>query len=146
MAPVEFSLGGSEKSKVTVEVVGYERASSGKYNDDNWLNAVVSVSAGAFSGRFTASFVTSEFVAFRSQLQTLYQTLKGEAAFETLEGQLTLTLVGNGHGGVTLKGTALDQPGIGNSLSFELALDQTYLERALRDLDHIIGAFPVRSS
>src|SRR2546422_8315788 len=54
---------------------------------------------------------------------TLFRSLKGKATFTTMEGQLTLNLVGDGRGGITLKGEALDQPGIGNCLTFELALE-----------------------
>jgi hypothetical protein len=146
MSVVAFSIGGSERNNVTVEVLNYERPASGEYHDDNWVNVAVSVSAGAFTGNFAASFLTEEFVAFRSQLRELYKTLKGEATFTTMEGQLTLNLVGDGRGGITLKGEALDQPGIGNCLIFELALDQTYLASTLDGLDQVIDVFPVRAS
>ena len=146
MSVVAFSIGGSERNRVTVEVVNHERPASGEYHDDNWVNVAVSVSAGAFSGTYPASFITDEFVSFRSQLRELYRTLKGEATFTTMEGQLALHLVGDGRGSITLKGEALDQPGIGNCLKFELALDQTYLRSALDGLDQIIAAFPVRAS
>jgi hypothetical protein len=146
MSMVAFSIGGSERNRITVEVVNYERVASGEYSDDNWVNVAVSVSAGAFSGSFAASFITDEFASFRSQLRELHRTLKGEATFNTMEGQLALHLVGDGRGGITLKGDALDQPGIGNCLSFELTLDQTYLASTLDGLDQIIAAFPVRSS
>jgi hypothetical protein len=146
MSVVAFSIGGSERNRVTVEVVNYERAALGEYHDDNWVNVAVSVSAGAFSGTFPASFITDEFVSFRSQLRELHRTLKGEATFTTMEGQLALHLVGDGRGGITLNGEALDQPGIGNCLTFELALDQTYLASTLDGLDQIIAAFPVRAS
>jgi hypothetical protein len=146
MSVVAFSIGGSERNNVTVEVVNYERPVSGEYHDDNWVNVTVSVSAGAFTGKFAASFLTKEFVAFRSQLRELCKALKGEATFTTMEGQLTLNLVGDGRGGITLKGEALDQPGIGNCLTFELALDQTYLASTLDGLDQVIDVFPVRAS
>lgn len=146
MAAIAFSIGSSERNKITVEVINYERPASGEYHDDNWVNVGVYVAVGAFSGRFAASFVTDEFVAFRSELRTLYETLKGEATFRTMEGQLTLNLLGDGRGGVTLRGEALDQAGIGNCLTFEMALEQTYLASTLDGLDQIIATFPVRAS
>jgi hypothetical protein len=146
MAVIAFSIGGSERNKVTVEVINYERPASGDYHDDNWVNVGIYIAVGAFSGRFAASFLTEEFVVFRSQLRQLYETLTGEATFTTMEGQLALNLVGDGRGGITLKGEALDQPGTGNCLSFEMALDQTYLASALDGLDQIVAAFPVRAS
>jgi hypothetical protein len=79
MGTVAFSIGGSEHNKVTVEVINYERPASGDYHDDNWVNVGVYIAVGAVSGRFAASFVTDEFVDFRSQLRELYETLNGEA-------------------------------------------------------------------
>ena len=140
-----LSIGGSQKEKVTVHVTKYERAQSSEHHDDTWLNVVVLVSAGALSGEFSATFVTEEFVTFRSQVQTLYQTLKGTATSTTIERQLALTSVGDGRGHVHVKGEARDQPGVGHSLSFEL-IDQTQLASALRAFDQITEAFPVRAS
>jgi hypothetical protein len=143
---VAFLIGGLDRDNVTVEVTSYERPASGEYHDDNWVVVAVSISAGAFSGRFHATFVTNEFVAFRSELRELYRTLNGEATFTTLEGQLRLDLVGNGRGGITLKGEALDNAGTGNCLTFEFAIDQTYLVSTLEGLDQIVAKFPVRAS
>jgi hypothetical protein len=72
--------------------------------------------------------------------------LKGDVTFTTLEDQLFLKLSGNGRGQISLTGYALDQPGIGNRLQFQLELDQTHLAQALRDLDVTIERFPVRAS
>lgn len=143
---VAFSLGGSERERVTVEVTRYERAPTGDYHDDNWLSVTVTVSAGAFEGTFPASFLTEEFVAFHNALRTLYDTLCGEAKFETLEEQLFLRLSGNGRGQIDLKGYAVDRAGNGNRLEFEMHLDQTHLDGALRGLESIIETFPVRAS
>ena len=143
---VAFSIGGLERNNVTVEVMSYERRASGEYHDDNWVVVTVSVSAGAFSGNFRATFVTDEFVAFRSELRELYRTLNGEATFTTLEGQLRLNLIGNGRGGITVKGEAFDNAGTDNCLTFEFATDQTYLVRTLEGLDQIVAQFPVRAS
>ena len=144
---IAFSLGGSERERVAVEVASYERGPlTGDYHDDNWLSVTVTVCVGAFAGVFSASFLTDEFVAFRAQLQTLHATLRGEAEFTTLEEQLFLKLIGNGRGQVSLKGRALDRAGYGNRLEFELEIDQTHLAVAIRDLDALIERFPVRAT
>jgi hypothetical protein len=143
---IAFSLGGAEHERVAVEVMSYERAATGNYHDDNWLNVMVTVSLGSFEGAFPATFLTEEFVAFRDALRILCDTLQGEAKFETLEGQLFLKLSGNGRGQIFLKGHALDRAGDGNRLEFEVELDQTHLSGALRDLETTIERFPVRAS
>lgn len=139
-----FSLGNSETEKVTVSVLNYECALTGDFYDDNWLSVRVDVSTGAFSGEFDAAFLTEDFVGFREQMVALYDSLMGEAIFATLEGQLSLRVTGDGRGGITVTGEALDQPGIGNRLAFAFALDQTSLVGTLRGLNEIISLFPIR--
>ncbi|MFN7571089.1 MAG: hypothetical protein ACK5TK_06500 [Betaproteobacteria bacterium] len=117
----------------------------GEYYDDNWLRVSVRVSAGAFAGLFDATFLTSEFVGFRESLGALHDSLIGSARFSTLEEQLVLDLTGDRLGHITLRGVATDAPGIGNRLQFQLALDQSHLSVALRDLDAMICTFPVRA-
>jgi hypothetical protein len=145
MSQRSFSIGGSERERVEIVVQRYERPPSGEYYDDNWVNVEVFVSAGGFTGRFSASFQTAELLSFRDQLSSLYSTLKGEAKFETMETQLTLVLTGDGRGGISLKGEAWDQPGIGNRLEFNLDLDQTHVGKAVSELNEVVGGFPVRA-
>jgi hypothetical protein len=140
-----FSIGRTARERIEVEVLAYERARSGEYHDDNWLRVNVSISAGAFSGRFHAAFLTDELVRFRDQIQTLYRTLQGEASFRTLEEQLSLRLTGNGRGEIGVRGVAVDIPGTGNRLEFELMLDQSYLQSTLGSLNEVIDQFPVRA-
>ncbi|RYE00990.1 MAG: hypothetical protein EOP50_02770 [Sphingobacteriales bacterium] len=141
-----FSLGGSEHDRVEVHVHSYERAPVGDYHDDNWVRVSVRVCAGAFSGEFDGTFLTPEFSEFRDSLRVLHRSLTGKATFSTLEGQLTLELAGDGRGHISLRGVALDAPGMGNKLEFRFDLDQGHLSPALADLDEIVAAFPVRIS
>jgi len=145
MTGAAFSLGESKHERVEVTVSGYERQPSGDYHDDNWLTVEVSLVVGGFRGRFQASFLTAELTEFRDQLVALNKSLKGEAKLATMETQLLLSLTGNGRGGISLKGEAWDQPGIGNRLAFGFNLDQTHLANTLRELDAVIERFPVRA-
>jgi len=61
-----------------------------------------------------------------------------------MEQWLTLSIVGDGIGHFSVDCTACDQPGMGNTLRFKLAFDQTELPAMLRDLDELIRLFPVR--
>jgi hypothetical protein len=140
-----FSIGGSSREQIEVEVIGYERSPVGEYYDDNWLRVRVSVVAGAFSGKYDAAFLTGELESFRKELDELYRTLKGTAKFSTMEDQLSLLFCGNGLGGILLKGAATDIAGIGNSLVFEIILDQTHLHNTLTELNLVTERFPVRA-
>lgn len=141
---MKFTFGGSESERVEVDVRSYERPASGEYHDDNWLSASITVPVGGFSGRIGAAIVTDELVRFADRLHRLYKELTGSAEFTTLEGQLSLTLSCDARGHITLHGKILDQPGIGNRLSFHLDLDQSFLQKSIGELDAVIRAFPVR--
>ena len=139
-----FAFGQSEHERVSVEVLSYERPVTGEHYDDNWLVVAISVLAGGFSGRARASILTDELVSFAEQLHPLCETLNGTAEFSTLEGQLSLKLLGDGRGHINLTGEVLDRAGLGNALSFSFEFDQTLLQRSIHELDSVIRAFPVR--
>lgn len=139
-----IAFGGRQRECVRIVIHGYAYPPSGETHDDNWLNAEVAVQAGAFRGRFSAMFQTTELEAFYAQLLELNRNLKGEARFSTLEEQLSLVLMGNGLGRIDLTGRAQDRAGIGNTLAFDFGLDQTQLQEPLSALAAALAAFPVR--
>ena len=138
------AIGQSERDRIEVEVLGYERPRSGDYHDDNWLHVLVSVTAGAFAGAFNAAFLTEELVVFRGELARLYQSLSGEATFSTLEEQLHLRVSGNGRGEIRVVGSATDMAGTGNRLEFHFELDQTHLASSFSGLNEVIDTYPIR--
>ena len=140
-----FAFGGSRYNRLAIEVLGYAQPNDAtNYHDANWINVRISVSVGGFTGKFDASFLASELVDFQAQLANLQTSLKGDAKFETLEGQLALDIHGNGLGAMELRGVAQDQAGIGNIFRFCLQLDQTQTSASLHELSEIIVAYPVR--
>src|SRR5947208_1811455 len=135
---MKFSFGESERERIEVDVMSYERPASGEHHDDNWLSVSITVRIGGFSGRAGAAIVTDELVRFAEQLHRLYDELTGSAEFRTLEGQLSLTLSCDTRGHIALRGEVLDQAGIGNRLSFHLDLDRSFLQQSIRELDAVI--------
>ena len=140
-----FCIGSSKHEFIIVKVINYERAVTGDYHDDNWLNVEVELKIGGFKGAFSASFLTEDFVNFYHEVQHLYEVLHGTAKFHTLEGQLSFALKGNGLGGIEVKGVAQDQIGVGNELVFGFLLDQTHLVALLKELIEINASFPIRT-
>jgi hypothetical protein len=139
-----FSFGQSEHERIKVEVHGYERPASGEYWDDNWLTVDIRVQAGGFRGKAAATIITSELTKFLAELRPLYESLSGSAEFVTMEGQLSLYLVGDGKGHIELRGQVADQAGIGNRLHFTLQFDQTQLRTSIYELERVVTQFPVR--
>ncbi len=139
-----FSFGHSEQERIEVDVRGYERGPVGEYWDDNWLTVEIRVRAGGFRGRAAATIITGELTAFLSELRPLFETSRGSAEFATMEGQLSLRLVGDGKGHVELRGEVADQAGVGNRLHFTLQFDQSQLRASIRELERVTSQFPVR--
>jgi hypothetical protein len=113
------------------------------YWDGNWIDCDVQIAAGAFRGNFRAYMRSEEFAGFLTDLTALSRTLEGAATFNTMEGQLSLTLAGDGKGHVHVQGTAVDEPGTGNRLAFGFDIDQTYLQQIADCVESFVAAFPV---
>ena len=111
--------------------------------DRNWIKTKVIVKGGAFSGKFVADFMTTDFELLKREFKKLDKDLNATAKFEPLEKQLRLIISGDGLGHFEVKCIAQDQPGIGRTLSFILSFDQTELARLINELDKITKAFPI---
>jgi hypothetical protein len=136
-------IGSSGSSRLTLEPTVRTHAGATDYWDGNWLNCRVTVSAGGFRGEFVASLRTEEFVAFRRDLETLYDTLSGHGGFHSMEEWVELDLTGDGRG--HFRGTCRirDEAGVGNLLQCEVECDQSDIPEMLDSLRRIERRFPV---
>jgi hypothetical protein len=125
---MEICIGSKNGEHVIIRILG-------NTDSEGWVIAEIDVHAGAWKGFYQASLrPTEDFPSFRQQLQDLYDWKNNEAIFSTMEEWLTLNLTLDHLGHVHIKGTAIDQPGTGNMLSFYLELDQSYLPRIITEL------------
>jgi hypothetical protein len=113
------------------------------YWDGNWIDCELEIVAGGFRGRFRADLRSEEFHTFLQEVEGLSRTVEGTATFTTMEGQIALSLSGDGKGSVRVSGEAIDVAGIGNRLQFGFDIDQTSLPSICRSLDDLLAAFPV---
>lgn len=138
-----FRIGRSSREHVVVCVSRREHPEASDYWDGNWVYASVEIAAGVFRGTFEAQLRAEDFVRFRDQLRPLYENLGASATFDTMEGWLGIDIKGDGKGHFHAACTAVDQPGVGNRLTFGIDFDQTELPDILRGLDAICTAVPV---
>jgi hypothetical protein len=86
-----------------------------------------------------------EVLAFLEELRLLYKDLRGEARFDTLEGQLYLSLkIVDALGYVEVRVEARHPIGTGAELDFGFVTDQTFLYGTLREVEEVANTFPVR--
>ncbi len=112
--------------------------------DESWIDCDVLITTGAFTGNVRAGLRPEEFAAFLDAASGLAQTAEGSARLTTLEGQLSLSLIGDGRGDIRVSGEATHEPGIGNRLLFVFEIDRTSLPAVCESLAHVLAAFPVR--
>ncbi|WP_243295296.1 WapI family immunity protein [Geothrix mesophila] len=141
-----LTIGSQEHDRLSIVVLDYERAPIGEAFDDNWLVARIEISVGSFTGTFPLCLTPQDFESFISPMEQLYKSLTGQAKFETIEGQIEVSLTGDGRGGIEVAGHALDRAGIGNRLEFGFTIDQTYFPPMLRQLRDIVTEFPTRGA
>ena len=110
--------------------------------DRNWINGIVKVKAGAFSGEFKANFMTVDFLSFKNELTELYDKLNGTATFNTLESQVKIKIIGDGIGHLNTLCVVMDYAGNGNKLEFEISFDQTQIPKIINQLEKITREFP----
>jgi hypothetical protein len=140
----QVHLGTLQRSRLVLDVKRRARPSSEDYWDGNWLVVDMAVEMGSWTGRFDANLRCEEFDRFLSEVRHLNENLDSVAEFVTMEGWLRLQLNGDGLGHIAAKGEATDQPGRGDTLSFRMDFDQTYLPRLIAELQDVLKEFPVR--
>lgn len=113
------------------------------YWDGNWIDSLVDVSVGAFTGKYTACLRTDEFKAFRVALENLYRTAKSDSSFTSMEEWIEVQVIGDGLGHFEAQCTLRDAAGIGNTSRFNLDFDQTEIPVMLKSLHSIEESFPV---
>ena len=142
-ASTDILIGDADGQRVLVQPLGRRHPGLFDYSDGNWITCDVHVAAGGFSGSFQADLRSEEFKAFLGEMESLAQTLEGTATLTTMEGQIALSLTGDGEGHARVQGEAVDEAGSGNRLHFEFEIDQTSLPQICKALETVLGAFPV---
>ena len=130
--PLSIAFGHADRESLVLSLDLPANTDSGY----EWISCRAAVHAGNFQGMADLYLEAGDLKRFSQPLEGLYRTLKGEAALDTIEGQISLKLVGDGKGHIELRGTLLDRCGDGNTLKFVLQYDQTLLWQtisALRD-------------
>lgn len=127
-----------------IGVLNYAYPEANDAYDKNWLNVIIQVKAGAFSGKFDAYFQTADFIGLWHQLKELYNDLGKQFKFSTLEDQLTMDFTGDELGHININVRAQDQAGVGNILEFDLNIDQTDVKVLIDQLNEIIREYPFK--
>lgn len=139
----EVAVRGEGGEFLTITIIGRSYPGSTDYWNGNWLQASIEVSAGGFRGEVACDLRADELAAFAEQMACLQESFRGEAAFDTLEGWLSLRVIGDGRGHMEFRCVVRDQPGVGNRLECVFNTDQTFTRSTVAELAAVVQAFPV---
>ena len=109
-----------------------------EFTERGWSQVTVEIAVTSFRGVVSPWIDRDDMRALSDQLHGLYESLSGEARFNQLDGQLSLTLTAKAGGHIVLSGWAWSQPEHQNKLEFELKLDQSFLEQPLSALRELL--------
>jgi hypothetical protein len=140
----EVTLTG-EQGRLAIDVASYENPSATNRDDANWLASTISVKAEPFSGVLNAAFTTHDLINLYEQLKKALARLSGTVAFQSTDGDLSLTIEFNKRGAATISGLIQPHGSHGASvLQFRLDTDQSALSQTLRQLELAVRRFPVK--
>jgi hypothetical protein len=136
-------IGGEQAEYLAIHLLGRSHPARQDYWDGNWLRAQVEVAAGGFRGLVIGDLRADEFARFHEQFSRLQESLRGTAEFVTMEGWLSIRVIGDGRGHMSFECEVRDEPGIGNTLSCEFECDQTFVPPILAQVRKALERFPV---
>jgi hypothetical protein len=142
---IYFQIGKETSEFVRIDIERYSYSNSDDFWDGNWLDVIIIIRVGAFSGRYKAQLRNADFLELKKGLEQLYKTLNGDAKFVSIENYLEIMIKGDGLGHFLCNCLAMDDPGIdGNRLDFKLAFDQTEIPEMIKSINKIIQNFPLK--
>jgi hypothetical protein len=140
-----LTLQGELGRRVLITVRGYEREVALDPYDANWLRCSAEVEHGAFRGAVDASFATSDFSRFLSELDQVMNGSGAVASFTTMEEALDFRVEVDRAGRATVTGKLRELGELGADLSFAFESDRSFLTAAHSDLKRIVATFPERA-
>jgi hypothetical protein len=135
-------IGGELAEFLAITILGRSHPDARDRWDGNWVRAAVEVAAGGFRGEVGGDLRAEELASFHRDIARLTESIAGDARFTTMEDWLSIVVIGDRHGHVELTCEVCDQAGVGNTLAFRLALDQTYLRPMVDQLGLAVSEFP----
>ena len=128
---------------VRIRVVGRKHPQAADSSDGNWLVSPITVRVGGFVGEIAAGLRAEELVRFREGLEHVAHLGAGTAVLHSIEEWLSLAVVLEPSGVLSVSGAADDQPGIGNTLRFTLPpIDHSRLNALIDALYACQEAYP----
>ena len=137
---------GTSAARIKVTPLMRSHAGATDYWDGNWIDCLVTATAGGFRAEYAASLRAEELVGFESDLERLHRELQGRGGFKSMEEWLTIEVIGDGRGHFRGPCRLRDRAGDGNTLLFDIEFDQTDIPAMLEQLRKITSDFRVVGS
>jgi len=129
----------------TLWITSYQFPDASDYWDANWLNARARFATHGARVEAQGAFLqTTDIASFAKSLETLRDTLIGNAELSPLDPELRLEIKGD-HLGRLACTLLLTPDHMNQKHEFRFDLDQTYLTPLIEGCKRILAEFPVRN-
>lgn len=109
-----------------------------KEDSEGWLVAIVHFQQSGFSVHFQMSLMANDLYSFRDELVCLNNYLKGTAAFQNIEHNISVLLTADNIGHIEVRGKLRDPFDIDLETTFVFESDQTFLPPLLQSVNYIL--------
>jgi hypothetical protein len=110
----------------------------GREDVEGWLTANVIFDYQGFAASFQIYLMLNDIYSFLDELKELSKNLKGKATFSTIEGNVSLVLLGDGLGHIGINGLIRHSNDYNLVTNFEIPSDQTFLAPLISQCEKII--------
>jgi hypothetical protein len=140
----EIVIGDTRHEHIRIRVLGRTHPGAQDSAEANWLVSPISIAVGGFTAEIPAALRSDELHRFREGLEQVQRSAAGTAVLKSIEAWISLAVVHEANGTLSVTGSADDQPGIGNTLRFAFdGLDAALLEPLVVSLRACEEQFPV---
>jgi hypothetical protein len=141
---LEILIGDAGHEHVRIRVLGRTHPGARESAEANWLVTPIRIVVGGFTAEIPAALRADELHRFREGLEQVRDSAAGTAVLKSIEDWISLAVVHEANGTLSVTGSADDQPGIGNTLRFAFdGLDPGGLEQLVASLRACEEQFPV---
>lgn len=136
MSKVGFQISGDNGALIEI----WTEESADIVRTDDFIPVSVSANIEHFSAQISPSIWPQDLVEFKTQIESIYANVSGEAELKTIEDQIyikiSLSTLGTGDVAGYVQG---DDRRL--ELNFQFGTDQSYLPSLIKDMTRMIEAF-----
>ena len=130
-------------TKIEVEILDRLHPESIGSWEGDWVKASIAIEIPGYSAAFPAELRLEELRGFREQIESMNESLDGEASWVSIDHIIETKATMDFQGGIYWETVTRYPVGSETALCFTFSADQSYLAPLIRQLDEVLEEFPL---